>query len=78
MTLVLSRRRGEAVIIGDEIQITVLAVHEDQNQVKIGITSPEDVEVHREEVYNRVHGRKQDVAITHKRRLHSGYETSKN
>jgi carbon storage regulator len=50
--LVLSRRPDEALIIGDDIKITVLGIS--GNQVRIGITAPKEVSVHREEVYNRI------------------------
>lgn len=52
--LILSRRPGESVMIGDEIQVTVLSIN--GNQVRIGIHAPRDVEVHREEIYERIHG----------------------
>ncbi len=47
--LVLSRRLGETLIIGDDIKITVLGIS--GNQVRLGIAAPKDVSVHREEVY---------------------------
>ena len=50
--LVLSRRKGEAVIIGDGIKVTVIDVRGDQ--VRIGIDAPRTVSVHREEVYEQV------------------------
>lgn len=50
--LVLSRRPDEALIIGDNIKITVLGIS--GNQIRIGITAPKEVSVHREEVYNRI------------------------
>ena len=55
--LILSRRVGEVIRIGNDIEITVLAVK--GNQVRLGVTAPKDVEVHREEVFNRIHGVKQ-------------------
>ncbi len=56
--LILTRRTGEALIIGDDIEVTVLSV--DGNQVKIGIDAPDDVAIHREEVYHRI--REEEVA----------------
>ena len=51
--LVLSRKRGEAVVIARNIEVTVLEVHGDR--VKLGFCSPADVPIHREEVYERIH-----------------------
>lgn len=50
--LILTRRTGESVMIGDDITITVLGVR--HGQVRIGITAPKNVTVHREEVYERL------------------------
>jgi carbon storage regulator len=50
--LVLSRKRGEALVIGEGITVTVLAV--DGDRVKLGIVAPAKVPVHREEVYKRI------------------------
>jgi carbon storage regulator len=52
--LVLSRKRGEVIVIGDGITVTVLAV--DGDRVKLGIVAPAEVPVHREEVYQRIGG----------------------
>ena len=50
--LVLSRKAEESMYIGDDIKITVLDIR--GGQVRIGITAPRDIRVHREEVYNRI------------------------
>lgn len=52
--LILTRRVGEKLKIGDDIEVVVLGVK--GNQVRVGVTAPRDVEVHREEVYERIHG----------------------
>lgn len=50
--LILTRRVSEEVMIGDDIKIKILGVK--GNQVRIDVTAPEDVSVHREEIYQRV------------------------
>lgn len=50
--LILTRRVQEALMIGDNVVVTVLSVK--GNQVRLGIDAPKDVEVHREEIYHRV------------------------
>jgi len=50
--LVLSRRKGESVIIGDGIKVTVIDVRGDQ--IRLGIDAPRSVSVHREEIYQQV------------------------
>ncbi|MBF0428438.1 MAG: carbon storage regulator CsrA [Magnetococcales bacterium] len=50
--LILTRRIGESLNIGDEIKITLLGIK--GNQVRIGIDAPRDVEVHREEIYDKI------------------------
>jgi carbon storage regulator len=50
--LILSRRPGESVVIGDDVTVTVLGIK--GNQVRLGFAAPQAVTVHREEVYERI------------------------
>ncbi len=50
--LILTRRVGETLMIGDDVTVSVLGVK--GNQVRIGVNAPRDVAVHREEIYERI------------------------
>ena len=50
--LILTRRVGESLMIGDEVTVTVLGVK--GNQVRLGVNAPKNVSVHREEIYERI------------------------
>ena len=63
--LILTRRVGETVMIGDEVTITVLGVK--GNQVRVGINAPKSVAVHREEIYERIK-REQEGNVDEKKR----------
>ena len=54
--LILTRRVGETLIIGDDVKITVLDVR--GHQVRLGVDAPRDVSVHREEIYQRIQDEK--------------------
>lgn len=59
--LIMTRRVGEVLNVGDEVTVTVLGVK--GNQVRIGVNAPEDVGVHRSEVYERIQREKEDVPM---------------
>jgi carbon storage regulator len=60
--LILTRRAGETLVIGDGIEITVLGTK--GNQVRLGVKAPRDVPVHRAEIYERIQQEREDVVIT--------------
>jgi carbon storage regulator len=58
--LILTRRVGETVMIGNDITVTVLGVK--GNQVRVGVNAPKEVAVHREEIYERIKREEQQAA----------------
>lgn len=54
--LILTRRVGETMMVGDDVSVTVLGVK--GNQVRIGVNAPQEVKVHREEIYMRIQAEK--------------------
>ena len=50
--LIVTRNIGESIIIKDDIKVTIVAIK--GNQVKVGVDAPEDITVHREEIYERI------------------------
>ena len=56
--LILSRRVGEALMVGDDVTVTVLSIS--GNQVRIGVKAPKEVAVHREEIYDRIQKEQQN------------------
>jgi carbon storage regulator len=69
--LILTRRVGETVMIGEEVTVTVLGVK--GNQVRIGVNAPRDVAVHREEIFERIKREEKDGASAHSPKSGNGH-----
>ena len=67
--LILTRRVGESVKIGDEVTVTVLGVK--GSQVRLGFAAPKNVTVHRQEIYARMHAVPTDIAQARRVKLYS-------
>lgn len=61
--LILTRRLGECIKLGDDITITVMGIV--GNQIRLGIDAPQEISVHREEIYNRIQNEKSGNALSH-------------
>ncbi|WJW74733.1 carbon storage regulator CsrA [Thiohalobacter sp. IOR34] len=59
--LILTRRVGETLMIGDDVTVTVLGVK--GNQVRIGVNAPKEVAVHREEIYERIRQEQEENGV---------------
>jgi carbon storage regulator len=60
--LILTRRAGETVIVGNDVAVTIVAVK--GNQIRIGISAPKNVPIHREEIYERIRRERQPIRLT--------------
>lgn len=59
--LILTRRVGESVVIGDDVDVTVLGVK--GNQVRLGVKAPREIPVHREEIYQRIRRENENAGV---------------
>lgn len=50
--LVLTRRIGETIVVGDNVQVTILGLN--GNQIRVGVNAPKDIPIHRQEIYERI------------------------
>jgi carbon storage regulator len=59
--LILTRKTGESILIGDDIEITITSI--DQNKVRVGIKSPSNIPIYREEIYRRIQKENRAAAL---------------
>ena len=69
--LILTRRVGESVVIGEDVTVTVLGVK--GNQVRIGVNAPRSVSVHREEIYDRIRSEHDGEILAHGPKANTGH-----
>ena len=69
--LILTRRIGETLMIGDQVSVTVLGVK--GNQVRIGVNAPRTVAVHREEIYDRIRSEHDGEILAHGPKANTGH-----
>ena len=60
--LVLTRKKNESIVINDVIKVTVVEIRGDK--VRLGIEAPREIDVHRQEVYEQIHGKQQEAAAS--------------
>jgi carbon storage regulator len=60
--LILTRRVGETVIVGNDVAVTIVSVK--GNQIRIGISAPKNVSIHREEIYERIRREQPPIRLT--------------
>lgn len=65
--LILTRRRGESIMIGHDIKLTIGGIK--GSQVKFAIEAPREISVHRQEIYNQIHGITRTISIGDKEEL---------
>jgi carbon storage regulator len=70
--LILTRRVGETLMVGDDVTVTVLGVK--GNQVRIGVNAPKEISVHREEIYMRIQAEKNSQSAGNEQAAHTENE----